>query len=47
VIVVMRNPDSVKNVDTPRNAPCVPGTWAWNTTMASSATARSPSSAGW
>jgi hypothetical protein len=47
ITLVMRNPDRVKKVETLRNAPGTPATWAWNTTMASSARPRRPSSAGW
>jgi len=44
---VIRNPDSTKNVSTPRNAPPSPETPAWNSTTAATARARTPSSAGW
>jgi hypothetical protein len=44
--LAMRNPDSVKNVETPRTPPLARWNPAWKAMTASTATARSPSSAG-
>ena len=44
---VMRNPDSVKNVETDRNAPGANENPAWKKKIAISASPRRPSSAGW
>ena len=43
----MRKPDSVKNTETPRYPPPNPGTPAWNSSTAMTASARTASSAGW
>ena len=42
----MRNPDSVKNVDTPRNPPRAQVNPPWNSSTPSTASPRSPSRAG-
>ncbi len=44
--IVIRNPDTVKNVDTPRNPPRAHPNPAWNSSTAATATPRSPSSPG-
>jgi hypothetical protein len=43
---VIRNPDRVKNVDTPRKPPEAQATPPWKSSTATTATARSPSNAG-
>jgi len=43
---VIKKPDRVKNVDTPRYPPLIQETPPWNTSTASTASARTPSSAG-
>ena len=44
---VIRKPDSVKNVETDKNAPGANENPAWKKKIASNAKPRRPSSAGW
>ena len=43
---VIKKPEITKNTSTPTKPPPIPGSWAWNSTTANTATARRPSMSG-